>query len=161
MTSICAARILAVGLLAFLACGCATILDPGPDQLLIQSDPPGAEIVVSGFNGDEVLGHTPATLLMPRERPPVFRLRKPGFAEARVLVPYSFNPVTLLNILFLPGFIVDFVGPHHRRIGVPVVHIDLQPMGGVMDEELPAPQPGTVPGPAALNREANGAAATD
>jgi hypothetical protein len=97
-------RVLAVVVL-LAGSGCATILAPGPDLVLVESDPPGAEVLIDG----RPAGRTPAQVMVLRNEEARLTLRKDGYQDVQYDYDKDINPPTLANLLLggLLGFIVD------------------------------------------------------
>ncbi len=84
---------------------CATLFAGGPDRVQVTSDPPGARVTVRG----EIAGTTPCVVNLQRPMGgggTVITIANDNRSE-RQLVTQSMNPVALIDILFLPGLIVD------------------------------------------------------
>lgn len=95
--------ILLVGLLLS---GCATIFSGSSDQVEFKSMPEGARVEVNGVS----VGRTPMTANIKRNiTAPTVQLKLNGYETQQILMQNSFNAVSLLNIFFWPGFIVDAV----------------------------------------------------
>lgn len=65
-----------------LSSGCATITRGSTDTLVVESDPPGAEVRLS--NG--MRGKTPTSFVVPRRGGFVAYIEKPGFEPVEVMV---------------------------------------------------------------------------
>jgi len=97
--------ILSAAFLGFLYCaGCATIFTGTEDEIYINSNPEGARIFVDGIER----GVTPDYLYIKRtigDRE--ITLELDGYEPRTFSLQKEFNPVSLLNLFVLPGFIVD------------------------------------------------------
>lgn len=86
--------------------GCSTMFGDNDRQIHIQA-PKGATVSV---NNVTLPGKTPTTTVVSDMwQPTVITVKKPGCPEKTVTVQPEFQPIGLLNILVLPGFIVDAV----------------------------------------------------
>jgi hypothetical protein len=84
--------------------GCATILSPNPQQVMVTSTPSGATVVVNSSPN----GQTPTTINLDKTLSVyVVEVQKPGYAPYQHLLGKTVDPLFFLNILFLPGFLVD------------------------------------------------------
>jgi hypothetical protein len=101
-------------LLIIAACslsGCATIGHDASNQaVLVQSDPPGAEITLDG----KVVGSTPMYVLVPREKNPKLTLSRDGIEKRADLKPkYRWGASFFSNLVFYVaapvGWVVDMV----------------------------------------------------
>jgi hypothetical protein len=96
--------LLGVALSLLLVCGgCATIFAGANQHIIVESDPPGASVQIGPERQT-----TPATFTLPKgERYSVYaQLGKQ--VEARQLIR-TFEPLSLFNLLFPPGFVVDWL----------------------------------------------------
>ena len=94
--------------LALIFSGCGTIVHGTSQNVLIQSDPPGAKATLS--NGYEVT--TPQSVSLQRSEAQVITFEKEGYKKKQVALTRSFNavPTILGNILWLiVGVAVDLV----------------------------------------------------
>lgn len=87
--------------LACLASGCATVGRDGRNQaVLIQSDPPGAEIVLDGKS----VGQTPKYVFVPREKHPKLTLRRDGVSkDVDMQTTYRWGASFFSNLVFYIG----------------------------------------------------------
>ena len=98
-------RIILVLTCILLAGGCATIFSGTDEDITFDSEPSGATVRIDGI----VVGTTPTTVEVDR---PGFEdqditLELEGYEDRRFELDKEFNTVSILNILFWPGFIVD------------------------------------------------------
>lgn len=90
--------------------GCATIGRDGRNQaVLIQSDPPGAEIILDGKS----VGQTPKYIFVPREKSPQLTLRRDGLSkDVELKTKYRWGASFFSNLVFYigapVGWLVDF-----------------------------------------------------
>jgi len=87
-----------------LVSGCATVFSPSHDPVTINSVPEGSAVFMDGNR----VGKTPVTLQVKRQlTPPRIEVKSDGYHTQSILLQNQFNGVSLLNIFFWPGFIVD------------------------------------------------------
>jgi PEGA domain len=82
---------------------CTTILSPNPQPVAVNSSPPQATVLVNG----SPMGYTPTTVNLDRKLTYTLELQKPGSAPYAQMLTKTVDPMFFLNILFLPGFLVD------------------------------------------------------
>ncbi len=93
----------AVGIVAVLCSGCATILSGSSQNITITSEPPGAHVKIAQQSGT-----TPAILQVPKGKD--YPIEVTHGTDTRVLpLQRTFDAISVLNIFFWPGFIVDAV----------------------------------------------------
>ncbi len=85
--------------------GCATIFGDNTRNISVQSTPGTAQMRVEG----ETRGATPAVITLPTyiyggKR---IQLIKHGYQEQTLFINTKFQPCTLWNLLFWPGFLID------------------------------------------------------
>ena len=86
--------------------GCATIFSGSNDNITFKSVPEGAKVEINGNS----VGRTPVTVPIKRAlTPPQVTLKLDGYEQRSVIMQNGFNGVSILNILFWPGFIIDAV----------------------------------------------------
>ena len=81
--------------------GCCSIFTSGPQSISVDSEPPGAKVVIGEFQGT-----TPYRVEMPRGRSYVIEATLNGQTRTKALTK-SIEPVYWVNILFWPGLIID------------------------------------------------------
>ena len=93
------------GMTLVLTSGCATIVGSGPDMVPVDSDPPGARILV---NGSQV-GRTPATIMLDRQLSGTISIEKQGYESINVQKPKVVNGWVFGNLCLggVPGLVVD------------------------------------------------------
>lgn len=96
--------------------GCATILSGSTQSIdvhAINSETHNslstANCVIKDSAGNSYYTNTnPGTVLVTKNKGIIYAsCKSPGYTQNHTYISESFNPVTLLNILFWPGFIVD------------------------------------------------------
>jgi|GEM_PF-2922078 hypothetical protein len=108
--------LLAVVLAVF--CGCATLISSPQDYVLIKVNPPSATVSVNGVN---ITGE--GRVSVSRQNDLVVYNENGQIIKT---VYRTFNVVSILNVFFWPGFIVDFLTGAIYDFA-PVVVIDTQP----------------------------------
>ncbi len=84
--------------------GCATIFKGTSDTIHVSSNPAGASVYVDGAN----MGSATNSVVVKKSlNPQTLVLKSDGYKDQALLVQRSFDPVSLFNIFFWPGFIVD------------------------------------------------------
>ena len=83
--------------------GCSTILTPNPQPVAVNSSPPQATVLVNG----SPMGVTPTNISLDRKLTYTVELQKSGSAPYAQMLPKTVDPLFFVNILFLPGFLVD------------------------------------------------------
>lgn len=87
-----------------LTTSCATVFTGQRETVLIKSNPSGALIEVNGVER----GTTPANIELKKGfNGQVITLSKEGYKKHDFTLSTTFNMVSIVNVLFLPGFIVD------------------------------------------------------
>ena len=61
-------------------CACATIIQPGPDRVSVDSKPAGAKVYLDGAP----VGVTPMVVTVPRSADGLFKIENPGYAPVTV-----------------------------------------------------------------------------
>src|SRR3990167_7077841 len=85
--------------------GCASIAGDNTRQVRVTSNKPGAKIYVD----NQQYGTTPATITLPNYiyGGKAVTVKKAGFGEQTKVVNTAFQPVSILNVFFWPGWIID------------------------------------------------------
>jgi PEGA domain len=84
--------------------GCTTIMHPDRLQtVVINSSPAGARITINGT----AEGVTPAQVALDRSRAYTVELQKPSYQVYRQALAKQTDPMFFVNVIFLPGFVVD------------------------------------------------------
>ncbi len=116
-------KIFAVGLVGLSLTGCATILS-GTSQLVhvkaVDQNKKTLEGVrcsmTDGSGAGYVLGGNPGTVRVSKANGRLtVSCTKKGYRQLNTAVGDNFNAVTLVNVLFWPGFIVDAVSGSYRK----------------------------------------------
>jgi hypothetical protein len=130
--------------------GCATILNAGPDEIQVTSAPAGAEVKLNGIPK----GKTPVTIQAERDQRCKLEVSLEGHRTWRGEVYTELNGITMLNLLFFPGFIVDFATGDIEKFELSAVHASLvkeapsAPEAPPVEASAPRPKPESAPKPA-------------
>jgi uncharacterized protein YceK len=90
--------------------GCASIFSGSTQTVSFRTDPEGATV-----EGADQTCVTPCSLTLPRGGNSSVTVTKTGYLTQKITPVREFNSVSLWNILFLPGFIVDLAtGAIHK-----------------------------------------------
>ncbi len=85
--------------------GCATLFSGTDEEITFNSSPSGADVVVDGI----VVGTTPTTVEI--DRPGLedqdVTIELEGYETRTFELDKEFNTISILNIFFWPGFVVD------------------------------------------------------
>ena len=103
--------------------GCATIFASGPDVVNINSTPEGARVKLDGLR----IGKTPMTATVERSSVGIVTLDLNGYEQETAQIRKSFNAVSLVNILFWPGFLVDAVTDNIQKHSTTPIFVELEP----------------------------------
>jgi hypothetical protein len=117
-------RLLALFLAAPMGLGCATIFSSGTQSVTFNSEPAGATYQYGAYSGK-----TPATIEASRaDLAHVATFSLPGYQNATVPVETGVQGVTWVDVLFWPGFIVDFMTGNAYKVNTPVLTATLTPI---------------------------------
>ena len=101
-------------MLAIVLCsfGCASIVRPGPDKVMITSDPPGASVAIDGF----LSGVTPCEIHLDRDSSKRLTVSHEGHKTAQATLHTKVNGWIFGNLFFgwLIGIIVDLSNDNSR-----------------------------------------------
>ena len=92
--------------LSLTASGCGTILHGGNEQILIQSEPSGAEV----FNSGVRIGRTPMTATLPRSSAHTLTFRLDGYDEESFQISRGIDGLALVGdiLLGIVPIVIDF-----------------------------------------------------
>lgn len=112
--------------------GCATLFTGTSDDIYINSNPNGAEIMIGGLK----VGKTPATITVKR---PGFNdkevvLKLDGYERRAFILKKSFNAVAILNLAGILGWAIDFATGSIYKYEPKSYEIDLEPLGFNIDD---------------------------
>jgi hypothetical protein len=117
--------------------GCATIFGGGPQTINLTSDPPGAAYQYGVYSGK-----TPATLQASRaELAHIASFKLAGYEQQTVAVDTGIQGVTWVDILFWPGFIIDFATGNAYKVNNPDLTATLTPIVTTVAVTMPPQQP--------------------
>lgn len=104
--------------------GCATLFSGTDEDITFNSSPSGANVVVNGI----VVGTTPTTVEI--DRPGLedqdVTIELEGYDTRRFELDTEFNTVSILNVFFWPGFIIDIVTGAISRYDKDTYTVDLE-----------------------------------
>ncbi len=83
-------------LLLWACCSCASMFQPGPDPVLVSSEPVGAAVYLDGAQ----VGQTPTQLTVNRLADGIVRIEKAGYYPVEYKLPTRVNGTTFLNIFW-------------------------------------------------------------
>jgi PEGA domain len=95
------ARLIVFGLLG--CTGCATVLSSNPQPVVVNSSPSHATVLVNG----SPMGQTPTTINLDKKLTYTVEVQRAGSAPYAQMMTKTMDPLFFINILFLPGFLVD------------------------------------------------------
>ncbi len=81
---------------------CATIFHGTSQQVMIESDPPGANVRMGPFTGK-----TPMTVTLSKGHEYPIQVTKDGYQEQVTSLQKGFDGLAALNLIFIPGWIID------------------------------------------------------
>ena len=100
-----------VWLLLVPVCGCTTILGSNPQRVTVNSSPPGATVSLNGAPA----GQTPTAVMLDKKQTYTLEVTRAGSTPSNVLLAKSVDPLFFVNVLFLPGFVVDLVTGTYQK----------------------------------------------
>ncbi|MCD8524448.1 MAG: hypothetical protein LRY67_01395 [Gammaproteobacteria bacterium] len=104
--------------------GCSSIFGDNNRVVHIDSEPKGAKVTVNNIAVDS---HTPTEVVVKDMfSPTVITVQKPGCTKKTVIIQPEFQKVGILNILILPGFIVDAITGNMMKVPEDKRHIDVK-----------------------------------
>lgn len=107
--------------------GCATLFASGPDHIPVQSNPPGAKVLVDNIQ----VGVTPMVVSLDRKNSHgTIRVEAPGFEPYVTQRNKSFQAVAILNCLGLVPWVVDLVTGNYEAFDSTNISVSLVPAGG-------------------------------
>ena len=105
--------------------GCATLFSGTEQNVYISSEPAGAIIIIDGLER----GTTPTTLRL--DKPGIddteVTLRLPGYADRTFTLQSEFDMISLVNVLFWPGFLVDALSGAIKEYDPTTYTLEMQP----------------------------------
>lgn len=101
--------------------GCATILQPGPDRIMVSTEPAGAKIFV-----DELpVGVTPMQVSFNRAGEGVLKIQKEGYQTVVIDKDKVVAGWVFLNALFWPGAVVDLIAHNQGKYSEDPIYVPL------------------------------------
>lgn len=109
----------------FLLPGCATLVHGPNQEVVVETQPPGASVFVDGYRE----GRTPTRLKLSRVSSYDLRIRLEGYEPAQLQLRRERSPWTFGNIVFLyfPGYIVDAAVGSNGKIVPSQISLKLEP----------------------------------
>lgn len=83
---------------------CATIFTGTTSNIVFNSVPDGAEVKIDGFS----IGTTPVDYRIKKSDDPIITFEKGGYKMKYITLQKSFNPISLLNTIFIYAWALDF-----------------------------------------------------
>jgi len=122
-------------ILALALTGCATLVNPGPDEVMVRSTPAGADVYVDGYPA----GRTPTLVSLARSGIGEIRLQMQGYETFVFRQRTELNPWLLGNLCLggLIGLVVDLATGNHRRFLEDEFHVTLTPLHQRADGRSP------------------------
>ena len=103
--------------------GCATVFSGTTQTIHVQViEKPNNNLsegvsctLMDNTGSTQPLTGNPAKVKISRNGPATITCKKPGYTQINTMVGDSFNSVTLVNVLFWPGFIVDALSGSYKK----------------------------------------------
>lgn len=113
--------------LIFSATGCATILQPGPDKIKVDTNPKGARVFLDG----QEVGVTPCVVLVERSAEGEFRIELEGYKTRIIKRHKVMSGWVLGNAVFLLGapIVVDLITHNQGHYPEDPIYTSLRPDG--------------------------------
>jgi len=119
------ASIIALALLLLLTTSCGTIFTGTKQNVLIRSNPSGANIEVDGIDR----GVTPANIQLKKGfKGQMITLTKDGYQKYQFNPETTFNPVSILNLLGMIGWAIDAATGAMMKYEPVFYELDLKPV---------------------------------
>ena len=103
--------------------GCATLFTGSSDNIVFESSPPGAEVLIDGL----VVGRTPATVSVKRpglgDKQVTFRME--GYDPVTFTLSKGFNTVAVLNLASVVGWGIDILSGSVMKYDKRVYNVDM------------------------------------
>lgn len=108
--------------LLFLQTGCASIVNPGPEKLTVNTTPSEAQTNVNGMSGT-----SPKTFIVEKGKEANIDVKKEGHQSVSRFVGTTLDPWFFGNILFggIIGIIIDLVSGNSQKLKSNSVNITL------------------------------------
>ncbi len=112
--------ILSMVVMLLLTSSCATIFTGAKRSVLFETDPPGAKVMVNGFES----GTTPVQIRVKADDRIDFKLD--NYRERVVIMDSKFNLVSILNGFSILGWGVDAISGSLKRVDTKYVKVTLE-----------------------------------
>lgn len=121
-------KIVTIGVLMFIVSvalsSCATILKGPRQTVLVTSEPSGAKVEVNGVS----YGTTPTEVSLKKGFDgQTILLSKEGYEKKYVRPEINFEAVSIVNVFFWPGFVVDALSGAMMRYPNKGINVNLEP----------------------------------
>lgn len=94
----------AIALVISMFTGCATVTGQNNSNITFNSTPEGAKVLINGSN----VGTTPTTVNVKYSlSAPDVQIKLKGYDTQNVVLQNNFNTISILNVFFWPGFLID------------------------------------------------------
>jgi len=116
-------------ILVLLVVGCATIVTTPKQDISLNSNPKGANVVVKTVGGIEVFsGTTPATCKLERKNEYIVYINVAGYKESQIIIGKEINMWVIGNLLCggVPGLIIDGVTGSLWNLSPETIQVDLK-----------------------------------
>jgi hypothetical protein len=122
--------------------GCAAIFTGTAQSIQVSSQPPGARLFLNGAP----VGTTPMTVTAPKGQTVALIGQYPGYPDVNVVLGKQFNPVAIINLFNVLGWVIDIATGAMWSYEPGVVYMQFQPAGN-WNQSYPPPggYPGATP----------------
>lgn len=105
--------------------GCATVANPGPDRVQVDSDPSGATVYVDG----QPAGETPTTVDLHRDNPGEIEIELEGYETKTIRKNQELNMWLIGNVcLTIWPAVIDLITSNHMQFDDRPVDVVLTPV---------------------------------
>ena len=119
-------RALSLSVAALMVTGCATVFSSGPQTISLKSEPSGASYQYGPYSGK-----TPDTIQASRaDLAHTATFTYTRYESKTVPVETGIQGLTWVDVLFWPGFIVDFATGNAYKVNTPDINASLTPIAG-------------------------------
>lgn len=115
--------------------GCGTIFNGASQSITITSEPEGASVRLN----QHTTYTTPATLSLERKHDYFLEFTMDGHAKQTRNIEHRVSPVTFVNILIFPGFVVDALAGGMWQLEPGRVHVIMKPTAEAVATSPPDP----------------------
>lgn len=127
--------LLAIGTLS----SCASIIQPGPDKFMVDSNPKGATVFIDG----QPVGQTPVMAYCSRSSECSIRIEKEGYQsfymdKDKVLAGWFIGNLVLGGVI---GGTIDLIGHNQGKYTEDPIYMQLAPSEKPVSQSVPSSQP--------------------